>query len=103
MYFLLLFLFPTSVNHSAKEYARWEGDFLVHTNTVESSFSLLKRGIVGAFHHVSKHHLPLYLAEFDHRWNTRKDSDTERTNKGLKKSRGKRLQYNPLVKKKESQ
>lgn len=52
-----------AVNHSAGEYARKEGDFTVHTNTVESSFSLLKRGIIGTFHNVSKHHLPLYLAE----------------------------------------
>lgn len=43
-------------------------------------------------------HLGLYLAEFDHRWNTRKDSDTERTEKGISKSRGKRLYYKPLVK-----
>src|SRR5207253_5538849 len=58
-----------SVKHSAKEYVRKERDFKVHTNTVESKFSLLKRGIVGTFHQVSKKHLPLYLAEFDHRFN----------------------------------
>lgn len=53
------------VKHSAKEYARKEKDgSTTHTNSVESSFSLLKRGIVGTFHQVSKQHLPLYLAEF---------------------------------------
>jgi transposase-like protein len=87
-----------SVNHSAGEYARKEGDFTVHTNTVESSFSLLKRGIYGVFHNVSKHHLPLYLAEFDHRWNHRKDTDGERTVAALKKAEGKRLTYKPLTK-----
>jgi transposase-like protein len=85
-----------AVNHSAGEYARKEGDFTVHTNTVESSFSLLKRGIVGTFHNISKHHLPLYLAEFDHRWNHRKVSDGERTVAGLQKARGKRLTYRAI-------
>jgi transposase-like protein len=82
-----------SVKHSAGEYVR--GD--VHTNTVEGSFSLLKRGIVGTFHSVSRKHLPLYLAEFDHRWNYRKTSDGERTVAGLRKAEGKRLLYKKLV------
>jgi transposase-like protein len=77
------------VNHSAGEYVR--GD--VHTNTVEGYFSLLKRGIVGTFHSVSKQHLPLYLAEFDHRYNTRKMTDGERTVDGLQQMEGKRLLY----------
>ncbi len=77
------------VNHSAGEYVR--GD--VHTNTVEGYFSLLKRGIVGTFHSVSKQHLPLYLAEFDHRYNTRKMTDGERTVDGLQQAEGKRLLY----------
>lgn len=90
-----------SVNHGIGEYARRMDAMTVHTNTVESSFSLLKRGIYGTFHSVSKHHLPLYLAEFDHRWNTRKDTDGERTVEGLKKSKGKRLMYKMNVKPRE--
>jgi transposase-like protein len=43
-----------------------------HTNTVESAFSLLKRGIIGSFHHVSVKHLHRYLAEFERRFNERK-------------------------------
>ena len=78
-----------TVNHSAKEYVRGN----VHTNTVEGYFSLLKRGIVGTFHSVSKQHLPLYLAEFDHRYNTRTQTDGERTVEGLGKVQGKRLMY----------
>ena len=70
----------------------------VHTNTVESSFSLLKRGVVGTFHSLSKKYLPLYLAEFDHRWNTRKDTDGERTVDGLKMAKGKRLTYRAMQK-----
>ena len=58
-----------SVHHRSKDYARKESGYIAHTNTVESSFSLLKRGVYGTFHSVSKKHLPLYLAEFDHRWN----------------------------------
>ena len=84
-----------SVNHSAKEYVR--GD--AHTNTVEGYFSLLKRGVVGTFHHVSEQHLPLYLAEFDHRHNTRFLTDGERTVIGLRKAKGKRLTYRQPVSK----
>ncbi len=84
------------VKHSAKEYTRREGDFTVHTNTAESKFSLLKRGIIGTFHQVSKKHLPLYLAEFDHRFNHRKITDGERTVSALKMAEGKRLTLKPL-------
>jgi transposase-like protein len=59
-----------TICHS-KEYVR--GD--VHTNTVESAFSLLKRGIVGTWHKVSAKHLPAYLEEMSFRFNRRKRSD----------------------------
>ena len=58
-----------SVNHSAKEYVRGE----VSTNSVESAFSLFKRGIVGAWHKVSVKHLPAYLQEMTWRFNNRKN------------------------------
>jgi transposase-like protein len=80
------------VKHSQKEYVR--GD--VHTNTVESAFSLLKRGITGTFHQISKKHLPLYLNEFDFRYNNRKTTDGERTIAALKTAEGKRLTLKPL-------
>jgi len=57
-----------TVNHT-REYAH--GD--VHTNTVESAFSLLKRGIVGTWHKVSAKHLPAYLDEMCFRFNNRKN------------------------------
>ena len=82
-----------SVKHSAGEYSRHEGENVVTTASVESFFSLLKRGVVGTFHHVSAQHLPLYLAEFEHRHNTRKMTDGERTDVGLTKVVGKRLMY----------
>ena len=86
-----------AVDHRAKEYARKEKGLVAHSNTVESSFSLLKRGVYGTFHSVSKKHLHLYLAEFDHRWNHRKTSDGERTVAGVKKARGKRLTYKAIT------
>jgi transposase-like protein len=79
-----------SVNHSADEYVR--GTFW-HTNTVESYFALLKRGVYGTFHNISEAHLHRYLAEFDFRHNHRKISDAERAEALLKGAKGKRLMY----------
>lgn len=78
-----------TVNHMEKEYARGE----VHTNTVEGYFSLLKRGLTGTFHHVSKHHLHRYLSEFDFRYNARHVDDFQRYMAALKATEGKRLLY----------
>jgi len=64
-----------TVNHSAKEYARYENGACITTNTVESAFSLLKRGIIGSWHKVSAKHLPAYLDEMTFRFNRRKRSD----------------------------
>lgn len=47
----------------------------VHTNSIESAFSLLKRGIVGSFHRLSHKHLHRYLSEFEYRFNGRDDAD----------------------------
>ena len=58
-----------TVKHKKDEWVR--GD--VHTNTVESVFSLFKRSIVGSFHQVSGKHLDRYLDEFEWRFNNRKN------------------------------
>lgn len=58
-----------TVCHSKKEYVR--GD--VYTNTIESAFSLLKRGIIGTWHRVSAKHLAAYLDEMSFRFNNRKN------------------------------
>jgi hypothetical protein len=47
----------------------------IHTNTVESAFSLLKRGVMGTWHKVSAKHLPAYLDEMCFRFNRRKNPD----------------------------
>jgi transposase-like protein len=59
-----------SVNHSKDEWVR--GD--VSTNGVENAWSLFKRSIVGAFHHVSEKHIDRYLSEFDWRFNGRNNA-----------------------------
>jgi transposase-like protein len=63
-----------SVNHRAEEYVRYERGMCVSTNTIESAFSLFKRGVVGAWHKVSVKHLPVYLQEMTWRFNNRKNS-----------------------------
>jgi hypothetical protein len=65
----------------------------VHTNTVEGFFSLLKRGIVGTFHHVSKEHLARYCDEFSFRYSARQVSDATRAGLLVKGAEGKRLTY----------
>ena len=76
--------------HSRGEYAI----SAIHSNTAEASFSLLKRGLVGTFHHVGEQHLQRYVTEFDFRWNHRKTTDQERGDILLKSVAGKRLKYN---------
>ncbi|ANK79915.1 MAG: transposase [Rhizobiales bacterium NRL2] len=79
-----------AVNHSADEYVR--GGFW-YTNTVESYFAILKRGVYGTFHNLSEAHLHRYLAEFDFRYNTRTMDDGERAETLLRQAKGKRLMY----------
>lgn len=78
-----------TVCHSAKEYVR--GD--IHSNTIESFFAIVKRGLNGIYHSVSKEHLHRYMAEFEFRYNHRELEDGERTVAAIKASEGKRLRY----------
>src|SRR5712675_801188 len=61
------------VTHSRGEYVRYTKSGPIHTNTVESAFSLLKRGIIGTYHQLSSKHMQRYLHEFEWRFNRRKD------------------------------
>ena len=81
------------VTHKRKQYAYRVGEKLVTTNTVEGYFSILKRGVHGVYHHVSRHHLHRYLAEFDFRYNSRDVSDADRALAALVGVDGKRLMY----------
>ncbi|HLX57948.1 MAG TPA: IS1595 family transposase [Ktedonobacteraceae bacterium] len=78
-----------TVEHGKGEYVRGKA----HINTAEGYFSQLKRSIDGTHHHVSAHHLHRYLGEFDYRYNTRKITDSERTQQAIQQTTGKRLMY----------
>ena len=80
------------VDHGALEYVR--GD--AHSNTAENYFSILKRGIIGVYHHVSEAHLHRYLAEFDFRYNRRSSlgiTDAMRAVEAIEGAAGRRLMY----------
>ncbi len=81
-----------SVSHAQEEWVRGE----VHSNTVESYFSVFKRGMRGVYQHCSEKHLHRYLAEFDFRYNNRSAlgvEDSTRTDAALRGIQGKRLTY----------
>ncbi len=62
--------------HGVIDHAR--GEYVIgaiHTNTIEGFWSIFKRGVVGTFHKVSAKYLPLYVAEFQFRYNNRLNSD----------------------------
>ena len=80
-----------STDHASGEYVR-DGGF-THSNTAESYFAILKRGVYGSFHSISEAHLHRYLVEFDFRWTTRNLADVERAELLLTGAKGKRLKY----------
>jgi hypothetical protein len=70
--------------------------YVIHTNTVESYFSIFKRGMKGVYQHCSEKHLHRYLAEFDFRYSNRIKlgvDDATRADIALKGIIGKRLTY----------
>ena len=83
-----------TVNHSKEEYHRVNADGSVATtNSAEAFFSLLKRGVYGSWHNVSREHLPKYASEFSFRWNQRKVSDGVRMENYVPLISDKRLMY----------
>ncbi len=81
------------VNHN-EWYVTIDG---VHTNGVENFWSLFARGVMGSFHHISRKHLPKYLAEFDSRFNARQTPTTEYFETILANADGRRLSMDMLV------
>lgn len=80
------------VNHRNEEYVRHDASGrIASTNTAEGFFGNSKRSLDGTHHQVSAKHLPLYLAELDFKYNTRKETDGARTAIGIPKIVGKRL------------
>jgi hypothetical protein len=62
--------------HGVIDHAK--GEYVVgaiHTNTIEGFWSIFKRGVVGTFHKVSRKYMPLYIAEFQFRYNNRMNPD----------------------------
>jgi hypothetical protein len=81
-----------TVKHSVSEYVRGN----IHTNTIEGSFSIFKRGMRGVYQHCREKHLHRYLAEFEFRYNNRAKlgiDDAERADAALMGVVGKRLTY----------
>ena len=79
-----------STLHAAHEFSRGDGH---HSNTAENFFSILKRGVIGTYHHWSQQHIHRYLAEFDFRYTHKEITDAERSDQLLKGIVGKRLTY----------
>ena len=82
-----------SVNHKAGEYVR--GD--AHTNGMESFWAMLKRGIVGTYHHLSEKHLDRYVREFAGRHNIRDLDTIDQMGTLARGMVGKRLRYVDLI------
>ncbi|TVV76038.1 IS1595 family transposase [Sphingomonas solaris] len=80
------------VNHSAEEYVAG----IAHTNTIEGSFSIFKRGMKGVYQHCGEQHLHRYLADFDFRYTHRERTgfnDAARADQAIRGIVGKRLTY----------
>ena len=82
-----------SVKHSVSEYVRDQ----VHTNGIESFWSLLKRGYVGTFHHFSSKHLHRYVNEFSTRFNMRDWTSIAQMDQTIKDTFFRRLGYRGLT------
>ncbi|MCY3873855.1 MAG: transposase [Rhodobacteraceae bacterium] len=81
------------VNHSAGEYVR--GD--VHTNSIESFWSMFKRGFHGTYHHMGRQHLHRYVQEFEGRQNVREMDTIDQMETMVRRMERKRLKYSVLT------
>ena len=83
-----------AVKHSVKEYVRGQ----IHTNGIESFWSMLKRGYVGTYHRMSFEHLQRYVTEFEARHNCRDYDTIDQMVLMVRGSEGRLLSYADLVK-----
>ena len=83
-----------SVKHSVGEYVK---GIDVHTNGIESLWSMFKRGFVGTYHKMSPKHLDRYVAEFTHRQNVREDDTLDQMAALVRHMGPKRLRYRDLI------
>ena len=86
------------IRHKAEEYVRVENGIDITTNTVESAFSVLKRGFLGTWHKISAKHLSAYLDEMCFRFNNRKNSFLFRDTL-LKMLEAENVEYKELISK----
>jgi transposase-like protein len=82
-----------AVSHSVGEYVNGE----IHTNGLESFWSMLKRGYMGTYHHMSKKHLHRYVNEFAGRHNSRSMDTRHQMADAVRCASGKRLRYKDLI------
>lgn len=83
-----------TVHHKICEYAKPDGS---HCNTAESSHALVRRAMMGSWHHCSVKHLPRFMDELEFAWNHRRLTDSERFDALLGMIEGRRLAYADLV------
>ena len=86
-----------TVNHSAREYVRYLEGETVHTNGVESFWSMLKRAHKGTFHRLSPKHLQRYVSEFAGRQNMRESDTIDQMTNVVAGLIGRRLMYRDLI------
>ena len=84
-----------SVTHSSPTFEYARGD--VTTNSIEGFFGMLKRGLHGIYHSVSKKHLHRYLSEFEFRHDNGQLSDGQRMVKAIRSANNKHITYRQLV------
>ena len=82
-----------TVKHRLKEYVRGE----VHTNGIESFWSMLKRGYIGTFHRMSPEHLARYVQEFEGRHNARDLDTADQMTAMARGGEGRLLRYSDLI------